>query len=54
MPIKSKKQWRLMQVAAHGKLRHAAGPSPEVAKEMINKTSKEKRSKFAKGRKDEN
>jgi len=36
----------MMQAAAHGNLR-GMGPSPEVAKEFISKTSKDKRSKFA-------
>lgn len=48
MPAKSGKQYRLMQAAAHGKLRHAAGPSPEVAKEFIEKTPSKDRKKFAK------
>ena len=48
MPVKSSKQYGLMQAAAHGKLRSAAGPSPEVAREFINKTSSKKRSQFAK------
>jgi hypothetical protein len=53
MPIKSKKQFGLMQAAAHGSLK-GAGPSPEVAKEMLGKTSHMKKSAFAKmGRKRE-
>jgi hypothetical protein len=42
MPAVSGKQYRLMQAAAHGKLK-SAGPSPEVAKEFISKTSPKKR-----------
>lgn len=47
MPAKSSKQYGLMQAAAHGNLK-GAGPSPEVAREFISKTSKKKRSAFAK------
>ena len=46
MPIKSKKQFRLMQAAAHGGSN--IGPSEEVAKEMIAKTSKKRRKELAK------
>lgn len=46
MPVKSAKQFRLMQVAAHGKLK-SMGPSPEVAKEFLAKTSHSKKSQFA-------
>lgn len=48
MPVKSKKQYGLMQAAAHGNLR-GVGPSPAVAKEMIAKTPATKRKKFAAG-----
>lgn len=51
MPIKSKSQYGLMQAVLHGKtkkMKHGAGPTPEVAKEFISKTSSSKRSKFAK------
>lgn len=48
MPIKSKKQYGLMQAAAHGNLKSGIGPSPEVAKEFIHKTPASKRSMFAK------
>ncbi len=49
MPIKSKKQWGLMQMAKHNPQKmHASGPSPEVAKEMIDKTPKNKRKIFSK------
>ena len=48
MPAKSSKQYGLMQAAAHGKLRHPAGPSAAVAKEFVKKTPKAKRKKFAK------
>ena len=48
MPIKSAKQYRLMQAAAHGA---SYGPSEAVAKEFIQKTSKKQRKKFASGKK---
>ena len=52
MPITSPKQWRLMAGIAHGmKPRHGAGPSPEVAKEFIEKTPAKKRKAFAKSSK---
>lgn len=47
MPIKSKKQFRLMEAAAHGA---DYGPSPKVAKEMLAKTSHKLKSKYAKGK----
>jgi hypothetical protein len=51
MPAKSAKQYRFMQMMAHSPERKrttGAGPSPEVAKEFIDKTSKAKRKQFAK------
>jgi hypothetical protein len=50
MPAKSAKQYKLMQAAAQGGLK-GAGPSPEVAKEFIHKTSSKKRKLFAKKKK---
>lgn len=47
MPVKSAKQFRFMEAAAHGKLK-SMGPSPEVAKEFLSKTSHAKKSQFAK------
>ena len=50
MPAKTAKQYRFMQMIAHGKKPDKSkglGPSPEVAKEFISKTSPEKRSQFA-------
>jgi len=47
MPVKSAKQFRFMQAAAHGDL-SSAGPSSKVAKEFLNKTSHKKKSMFAK------
>lgn len=49
MPAKSAKQYRFMAGIAHGmKPRHGAGPSPEVAKEFVEKTSASKRKLFSK------
>jgi len=49
MPAKSAKQYRFMQAIAHGaKSNTGIGPSKEVAKEFVSKTSKEKRSLFSK------
>ena len=53
MPAKSAKQYNFMQMIAHGgkkKKKTLGGPSPEVAEEMIHKTSKADRSKFAKAK----
>ena len=53
MPAKSAKQYNFMQMIAHGKKPDKAkgvGPSKEVAEEMISKTSKSARSKFAKSK----
>jgi hypothetical protein len=48
MPAVSPKQYGLMQMKAHGGGTKGIGPSPQVAKEFINKTPKKKRSQFAK------
>jgi len=49
MPAKSAKQYRLMVGVAHGmKPKHGAGPSPEVAREFVEKTSKSLRKKWSK------
>lgn len=48
MPVKSAKQFRLMQAAAHGKLKSATGPSEAVAKEFLKETPHKKKSVFAK------
>lgn len=52
MPAKSAKQYNFMQIIAHGgkSNKKGLGPSPEVAKEFIDKTSATKRSQFAKMR----
>lgn len=48
MPAKSAKQYGYMQMIAHNKKNHPAGPSKEVAKKFIHETSKDDRSNFAK------
>jgi hypothetical protein len=51
MPVHSPKQYRFMQMMARSpqkKKSKGAGPSPDVAREMISRTSKGDRSKFAK------
>lgn len=48
MPVVSPKQFRFMEGAAHGK---GYGPSPEVAKEFLKKTSHKNKVKFAKAKK---
>lgn len=49
MPAKSAKQYRFMQMIAHGgKPKNGIGPSEEVAREFIEKTPHKKRSEFAK------
>jgi hypothetical protein len=48
MPAKSAKQYRFMQMIAHGgKSKSGIGPSPEVAREFINKTPAKNRKAFA-------
>jgi hypothetical protein len=49
MPAKSAKQYRFMQMMAHNpeKARKGVGPSPEVAREFIEKTSSKKRKEFS-------
>jgi len=48
MPAKSAKQYRFMQMIAHGGKKKGIGPSEEVAKEFIHKTSPEKRKEWSK------
>lgn len=53
MPAKSAKQYKFMQMMAHNpdkKKSKGIGPSPEVAKEFIAKTSEAKRKQFAKSK----
>jgi hypothetical protein len=47
MPAKSQRQYRMMQMIAHGKGK-GIGPSEEVAKEFIKKIPKGKRKIFSK------
>lgn len=48
MPAKSGKQYRFMQAIAHGAKPHKGiGPSPDVAKEFIEKTSSKNRKKWS-------
>lgn len=47
MPVKSAKQYGMMQAAMHGGA-IGDGPSVEVAKEFVRKTPPQKRSSFAK------
>ena len=46
MPVKSAKQFRLMEAAAHGGLK-GPGPSKKVADEFLNATPEKKKSSFA-------
>jgi hypothetical protein len=48
MPVKSAKQFRMMEAAAHGGLKGMAGPSAKVAKEFLDKTPEGTKSTFAK------
>ena len=48
MSAKSAKQYGFMQAKAHGNSTSGIGPSPEVAREFINKTPSSKRKQFAK------
>lgn len=49
MPAKSGKQYRFMAGIAHGmKPRKGIGPSPEVAREFVEKTSAKKRKQWSK------
>jgi len=47
MPAKSSKQYKFMQAVAHSKDK-GIGPSEAVAKEIIKKTPKKKKSLFMK------
>ena len=50
MPVKSAKQFKFMEMIKHGgkSNKKGAGPSKKVADEMLSKTSKSTKSKFAK------
>lgn len=48
MPAKSGKQYRFMQMIAHGKKpKKGIGPSPDVAREFVEKTSSGKRKEWS-------
>lgn len=49
--IKSARQFRFMEAAAHGGLKKSIGPSPEVARKMLSHESHEVKSRFAKKKK---
>jgi len=51
MPAKSAKQYRMFQAIAHGSSTKVGGPSPEVAREFIEKTSPKKRREFSRKKK---
>jgi hypothetical protein len=53
MPVKSAAQFKLMEGIAHGMKpkKKGIGPSPEVAKEMLSKTTHKSKSAFAKAKK---
>ncbi len=44
--VKSAKQFRFMEMRAHGK-GASTGPSPEVAKKLLEETSHKRKSAFA-------
>ncbi len=49
MPARSAKEYGFMQAIVRGKKKKkGVGPSPEVAREIIEKTSKKKRSAYSK------
>lgn len=48
MPVKSRAQYRFMAGIAHGMKPRHTGPSKEVAKEFVEKTSAKKRKLFSK------
>jgi hypothetical protein len=48
MPAKSAKQYRFMQMVAHGKSpKKGIGPSESVAREFVEKTSSRKRKEWS-------
>lgn len=47
--IKSAKQFRFLQAAAHGGLK-SIGPSKETAKKMLNEEDENRKKKFAKAK----
>lgn len=49
--IKTPKQFRFLEAAAHGSLRGAAGPSKETAKKMLEHEDESRKKKLARGKK---
>lgn len=47
--IKSARQFRFLEAAAHGGLK-SAGPSKKVAQELLDSEPEKKKKKFAKGK----
>lgn len=50
MPAKTGKQYRLAAMIAHGNKPGIGGMSKEVAREMVKKTPKKKRTMFSRGK----
>jgi len=49
--IKSAKQFRFLQAAAHGGLKNSTvGPSPEVAKKMLSHEDEARKKRFARAK----
>jgi len=48
--IKSAKQFRFLEAAAHGGLKKSIGPSPEVAKKMLSHEDEKRKKKFARAK----
>ena len=49
--IKSPKQFRFLEAAAHGGLKNAVGPSKETAKKMLSHEAESRKKRLAKGMK---
>lgn len=49
--IKSAKQFRFLEAAAHGGLKQSTGPSKETAQKMLSHESHETKSRFARKKK---
>ena len=49
--IKSSKQFRFLEAAAHNGLKRSIGPSKEVAKKMLSEEDESKKKKFARMKK---
>ena len=48
--IKSAKQFRFLEAAAHGGLKNAVGPSKAVASKMLSDEDESRKKKFAKAK----